>query len=133
MRRWISAGFKPNFSVLPKALRLKNYNWNEETFQEWPKIREKWLANGVIEPIKKEQAMVISPLYLKKEATKFRPIWDGRYVNQYITVPRIKYETLRDVRLMVSRGCKTIAFDLERGYHAISIAPEWRKYFTFEV
>ena len=52
-------------------------------------------------------------------------------MNSFIEVPRLKYETLRDVRLMLSEGCKSVAFDLKSGYHAISIEPESRKYFCF--
>ncbi len=29
-----------------------------------------------------------------------RPIWDGRFVNKFIHVPGVKYETLRDLSLM---------------------------------
>lgn len=38
------------------------------------------------------------------EADKYRPIWDGRFINKYINVPGVKYETLRDVGLMYEEG-----------------------------
>ncbi len=37
---------------------------------------------------------------MHEEKTKFRPIWDGRYINNFVSVPGVKYETLRDLSLM---------------------------------
>jgi hypothetical protein len=68
---------------------------------------------------------------MHEESNKFRPIWDGRYINSYISVPGVKYETLRDISLMYEPSMQCIAFDLKSGYHAVSLAEECRKYFCF--
>ena len=47
-------------------------------------VLPKWLTRGVITEVELADCQVVSPLYLKREETKYRPIWDGRYVNQYI-------------------------------------------------
>lgn len=65
------------------------------------------------------------------ESDKYRPIWDGRFINKFINVPGVKYETLRDVGLMYEEDMQSIAFDLKSGYHAVSLAEESRKYFCF--
>lgn len=67
------------------------------------------------------------------ETDKYRPIWDGRYLNQYIHVPGVKYETLRDVSLMYEEDMRSISFDLKSGYHAVSLAEECRHYFGFTI
>ena len=70
---------------------------------------------------------------MHEEPDKIRPIWDGRYINKFINVPNVKYDTLRDVSLMFEDGMKSVAFDLQSGYHAISLAEETRKYFCFNI
>lgn len=70
---------------------------------------------------------------MRQEKEKYRPIFDGRYINKYINCPKLKYETLKDIGLCREAGMKSLAFDLQSGYHAISLAPEIRKYFCFTI
>ena len=63
---------------------------------------------------------------MHEEENKFRPIWDGRFINQFIHVPGVKYETLRDISLMYESDMSSVAFDLKSGYHAVSLATECR-------
>ena len=70
---------------------------------------------------------------MHEEGDKFRPIWDGRYLNEFIKLPNCKYETLRNLQYMVEPGVRAIQFDLKSGYHAVSLAKEVREYFCFQV
>lgn len=74
---------------------------------------------------------MVCPLFMHEEKDKYRPIWDGRFINKFISVPGVKYETLRDLGLMLEKDMQCISFDLKSGYHAVNLAEESRCYFCF--
>ena len=94
-------------------------------------MEPQWLASGAVDVVSREECEVVCPMWMRKEPTKYRPIFDGRYLNSYVNVPTMKYEALRDLGLMCEAGMKSVAFDLKDGYHAINLAPEIRKYVCF--
>jgi hypothetical protein len=91
---------KGNFVSTPPEQIFPNYNWGKTQLKEWVTIEEKWLANGVIQKVERKDCHLVCAMYLKPEPTKWRPIFDGRPLNKHIQIPKLRYETLRDVRLL---------------------------------
>ena len=89
---------------------------------------------------------VVNPLSVA-EGKKLRLVLDLRYVNSFIECTRFKYEDLRTLSEIFESGFFFFTFDLESGYHHVSIVKHhqqllgfrWqfsdgvRRYFTFKV
>lgn len=89
---------------------------------------------------------VVNPLTVA-EGKKLRLVLDLRHVNQFVENTRFKYEDLRTLAEIFEAGFFFFTFDLESGYHHVSIVEHhqqllgfsWlfpdgkRRYFTFRV
>jgi hypothetical protein len=91
---------KTKFVSTPPAQIFPNYNWDKARQKEWEILEEKWLKSAVIRKVKREDCHLVCAMYLKEEPSKWRPIFDGRPLNKHIKIPKLRYETLRDVRLL---------------------------------
>jgi hypothetical protein len=57
------------------------------------------------------------------ESPKLRLVLDLRHVNTYLEAYNFKYENLDTVRKVFEEGYYFCSFDLNRGYHHISVNP----------
>ena len=64
-------------------------------------------------------------------SSKPRLILDLRYLNQFISVPKFKYEDIRCVRDLFEKGDYFFKFDIKSGYHHINILEAHQKYLAF--
>mmetsp|Transcript_27203 Transcript_27203/g.33009 ORF Transcript_27203/g.33009 Transcript_27203/m.33009 type:complete len:630 (+) Transcript_27203:1385-3274(+) len=63
---------------------------------------------------------------------KKRFIWNGRYVNSFLIVPKFKYEGLYMVPDLLERGGSMWSFDLLSGYYHVELHPDFHQYVAFE-
>ena len=70
-------------------------------------------------------------MWIRKEPTKYYIVFYGWYFNSYVHVPSMQYKALCDLGLMCETSMKSMAFDLDFGYHAINLAPEIHNYICF--
>ena len=62
------------------------------------------LEQGCYREVKRFEAHVISPLSVAHNGSKPRLILDLSYLNQFISVPKFKYEDIRSVRDLFEKG-----------------------------
>jgi hypothetical protein len=68
-----------------------------------------------------------------KPGGKWRLVIDLRHLNSFCLEFLTRFETLRKLKRMMAKGDWMISFDLQDGYHCISIHPDYRKYMTFQL
>ena len=76
---------------------------------------------------------IVNPLSVAVQRTKLRLILDCSFLNDYIEVPRFKYEDVIEGLNYFRKGCSMFKWDLKDGYHQILIHPEFRKYLGFKL
>ena len=89
------------------------------------------LDHGCIREVKRSEAHVISRLSVVHNGSKPRLILDLGYLNQFISVPKFKYEDIRCVRNLFEKGDYFFKFDIRSGYHHINILEAHQKYLAF--
>ena len=133
VKKWLSEGVSIPFISEPIPNELENYitNSEEEKFIDI-KLKE-YLAENYISKVT-EKPTCVSPLgcVLKKGNEKYRIITDMRYVNQYINVPKIRYEDLSDLPKVVKNNDLYAKVDLKDGFNNIFIKKDYRKFFGFK-
>ena len=133
VRKWIDEGVSIPFTVLPSPVDLPNYSLSheEELFVD-NKIKE-LLSRSCVSRVD-IKPVCVSPIGCtkKKGADKYRLITDMRYVNNYIEVPKTRYEDLSTLPEVVQNYDYFATVDLKDGFHHVSIKNEYRKFFGFK-
>jgi ribonuclease HI len=68
----------------------------------------------------------------KKGSAKFRLVWDGRPVNDYLVCPGFKYETLKQLPEWAQPHDYVFTTDLSAGYHHVDLAADAWPYVSFQ-
>ena len=82
----------------------------------------------------KDKPHVVSPLGVvpKAGSSKLRLIWDGRFVNKYVNIPDLTYESLSFLKEVLLPNDYMFSIDLKSGYHHLDIHPDCWKFLGFE-
>ncbi|CAI7890632.1 unnamed protein product [Closterium sp. NIES-54] len=105
----------PPFRDQNHAGVLKHTDFTRSAIQEL-------LTSGAAEVASSSSAVTcISPLNVAEQRNKCRLILDLRKVNQYLIVPKFKYEVLLRVAELAKPGDWMFSVDLKSGYHHIDI------------
>ena len=127
----IRDGYALPFVELPPRMEMVNhksaFDENEFVMQQ---IEELLLA-GCITEVSHSEVHVLSPLGVVKNSVKKRLILDLRYVNNFLHVPKFKYEDIRTARDIFSLGNWFFKFDYKSGYHHVDIFPTHQKFLGF--
>ena len=75
----------------------------------------------------------VNPLSVAVQRTKNRLILDCSYLNNYIEIPKIKYEGHDTAFNYFQKGGYMFSFDLRDGYYHVNIAPEFKTYLGFSI
>jgi hypothetical protein len=76
----------------------------------------------------------VAPAFVVVQSSgKRRVVVDFDKLNKETLKSAFRYETLQSLRHLAKRGDWAISFDLEDGFHAISIHLDDRKYFTISI
>ena len=89
------------------------------------------LERGYIKEINHSEARIISLLSVADNGDKLRLILDLRYLNSFISVPKFKYEDIRNIKNMFNKGDFFFKMDIKSGYHHINILEEHQKFLCF--
>ncbi|GJP82308.1 hypothetical protein CLOP_g12561 [Closterium sp. NIES-67] len=76
--------------------------------------------------------MCVSPLNVVEQRDKCRLILDLRKVNNYLDIPKFKYEGLNRVAELIRPGDWMFSIDLKSGYHHVEIHPSCWKFSGFQ-
>ena len=91
----------------------------------------KGLLKSGCKEIDEFEAHVISPLSVVHKSTKPRLILDLSYLNQFLTVPKFKFEDIRSVKDLFQKGDYFFKCDIHKGYYHINIFEPHVKYLAF--
>ena len=131
--RYIQEGVYIPFHSIPPVSEVENHNLHhEEKLFVNSKLNE-YLEKGYISQVSVKPICISAIGCAKKKGPeKFRLINDMRVVNQYINVPKVRYEDLSLLPDTVKRHDLYASIDLKDGFNQIPIKPEFRKYFGFK-
>ena len=108
---------------------------NNKSFFE----HEEFAIKSILELVEKgkvelvsEKPHIVNPLSVAVQRNKNRLILDCSHLNQFVEVPKFKYEDVKEALNYFEKGCHMIKWDLKNGYHQIKIHPEFRKYLGFK-
>ena len=107
----------------PNKKLLKNHSSALRNFasQEIAKL----LKSGALVNVNESDLSVCSPLGVVTNASGTqRLILDLRYINKHLRVSKFKYEDIRTVCDLFSKGDRFFKFDYTSGYHHVEIYPE---------
>ena len=130
---WIKEGVYIPFKQPPQECDLPNHKLNKEEESFIDKKVNELLTNSYISKVI-QKPVCVTPIgcVKKKSADKFRLINDMRIVNQYIDVPKVRYEDLSCLPDIVKENDWFGSVDLKDGFHNVKIKSQYRKYFGFK-
>ena len=133
VQKWLEEGVTIPFITNPPPSELDNHRLNTEEGKFIDGKIKEYLNSGCISRVL-EKPVCVSPIGCtsKKGEEKYRFINDMRYVNQYIEVPKIRYEDLSHLPNVIKNNDLYASIDLKDGFHHVPIKQEVRKYFGFK-
>ena len=127
---WNERGQPARAAFKNQATALKEKEFVSEAVQ-------KLIATGAAYKVRK-RPHIVSPIGVAyrevdpNKPLKKRLIFNGRYLNRHLVIPKFKYESLSMVRdLLVPSGYMWY-FDLTAGYHHVDVHEDFHKYLGFE-
>ncbi|KAK3243856.1 hypothetical protein CYMTET_46510 [Cymbomonas tetramitiformis] len=64
---------------------------------------------------------------------QWRLVVDFRWLNQWCVKNRVKMETLKKLRRLAKPGDWCFSFDLQDGFHALGIHPDFQRFMQFDL
>lgn len=120
------------FSSKPPPFSNSNPEWTpDETIYWRDHLLPKLLQEGAIRPLTRPTQWVSSSRLEPKRSGGFRHLVDLRPINEFIQVPRVKYETLASLPALARSGDGGVCVDMLSGYYALGIAPEFQDFLCF--
>ena len=115
----------PDYEIENHGSFLKHHEFAIDTISSL-------LSKGRIEIVEKRPKLV-NPLHVVVQRLKNRLILDCSKLNEYIIVPKIKYENHEVAFQFFKKGVFMFSYDLKDGYHHLLIHPEFRDYLGFKL
>ena len=118
---WIQIGYKLPLQYLPDPYSQSNHTSALSHHSFVTEAVSQLLINRCVRKVD-EKPYVCSPLSVVQNAEgKLRLVLNLRYLNQFLTQVKFKYEDLRVALLMFTREDFLFKFDLKSGYHHLDI------------
>ena len=123
--RWVTSiirdGYALPFVELSPAKEMENHKsaWDEKQFVA--EQIEELLLSGCIREVSLSETEVVSPLGVVTNSVKKRQILDLRYVNNFLRIPKFKFENIQTARDIFMLGDWFFKFDYKSGYHHVDI------------
>jgi len=133
---WVQRGVRIKFVRRPPEsfhLGKSLYQLTPPQQLWWEKERARLLEAGAWEPAQCRRFVSKAFLVPKPGVNSWRLVLDLRYINSFCAAYRMRMETLKKLQRLMTGGEWMASFDLRDGFYALGIAPEHRKYFTFQV
>ena len=128
----IREGYALPFVEVPEPAEFSN-NASERRYSDFVTSEiSQLLSSGRIREVSRNDIHTINPLSVADKGDKLRLILDLRHINQFLRVPKIKFEDIRTIRDLFQLGDYFFKFDIESGYHHTDVLPEHQKYLGFK-
>ena len=131
---WIEEGvlIQWKHGLPPGAFHLGETQLGPEEARGWEMLKSHYLLTGAIKPATCQKYASRAFLIPKKDGG-YRLIVDVRHLNSFCHPLKCRYETLKVLSRLASQGSWMISFDIQDAFHALSIHPSHRQYFTFQL
>lgn len=130
------AGYKIPFDKMPRQLAPPpEPNLSELERKDHRTAINDLLLKGAISKCKTEKGEYLSPYFLRKKPSgEHRFILNLKKLNQFLTAPHFKMESLKNAIKLIERNDHMATIDIKDSYFLIPIAKQHRKFlkFTFE-
>jgi len=94
---------------------------------------EKLLQEGAISKVQKSELFLISPVFtVPKSNGKRRMVVDLRVLNDHMTIPHFKMESIDVAMALMEKDCFMITWDLKSGFHHMKLTLNAAKWVGFE-
>lgn len=136
MLDWIQQGVRVQWQQGPPRPFHHGISRLDPDAQEWWRSEsQRYRATGALEPATStdyvSRAFVVPKTNSSGQRTGWRLVVDLRHINQHCVSMNCRYETLKTLRSYARKNDYMISWDLQDGYHHLSIHPDDRKFFTF--
>lgn len=133
----IEHGYRFNFRSKPPTPRPAAPLFHGTPAQMADLTRQllEWQRCAVIEPDLSQPTRRVASLLFpvpKKDSVEFRWCHDLRYLNDWLKVSQVKYETVESVRQMIRKGDFMTSIDLKSAYSHVLIDPKHRDFLCFD-
>ncbi|KAK3258501.1 hypothetical protein CYMTET_32458 [Cymbomonas tetramitiformis] len=134
--QWITHGVKLRWKRKPPPLFDHGVSLRDATRQQqvWLDAeKERLLENGAWTRATRRSHVSRAFLVPKPGTNKWRLVVDFRWLNQWCVKNRVKMETLKKLRRLAKPGDWCFSFDLQDGFHALGIHPDFQKFMQFDL
>ena len=131
LKSWINEGVSIPFAQIPEPCAFGNPNCSEDEENFIDSKLTKLLNKSFISKVN-HQPHCVTPIRCtpkKNSIDKYRLINNMRHVNQFINVPKMRYEDLSHLPNIMRKYDLFASIDLKDGFHHIKIKKEFRTYF----
>ncbi|GLC45842.1 hypothetical protein PLESTM_001788800 [Pleodorina starrii] len=133
---WVLFGFSLRWlekTGPPAPIHLRNHASATEQSAFVDAAIEELIATGAARAVNHQPRCVL-PLGVvpKKGTTKFRLIYDARYINEHLQVPSFMYESLATLGDTLERDDYMFTVDLKSGYHHVDMHESAWEFLGFE-
>ncbi|KAK3247101.1 hypothetical protein CYMTET_43392 [Cymbomonas tetramitiformis] len=134
--QWITHGVKLRWKRGPPPPFDHGVSLRDATRQQqvWLDAeKERLLENGAWTRATRRSHVSRAFLVPKPGTNKWRLVVDFRWLNQWCVKNRVKMETLKKLRRLAKPGDWCFSFDLQDGFHALGIHPDFQKFMQFDL
>ncbi|KAK3250327.1 hypothetical protein CYMTET_40288 [Cymbomonas tetramitiformis] len=134
--QWITHGVKLRWKRGPPPPFDHGVSLRDATRQQqvWLDAeKERLLQNGAWTRATRRSHVSRAFLVPKPGTIKWRLVVDFRWLNQWCVKNRVKMETLKKLRRLAKPGDWCFSFDLQDGFHALGIHPDFQRFMQFDL
>ena len=140
---WISHGIRipflrgppPKFYIPSPPMSAAQRRWVLEV--EAPRMFKagawEWSTASANDSHVSPHFLVAKKDWIKNETQPWRFILNCVFLNTFVQERKMRYETLEDISRFFRQDDFAFSWDLQDGFHHLSIHPSDRKYFTFDL
>lgn len=131
---WIAEGFPLRWVDQPPAPRYMRNHPSALQHHSFVTTAVAELVKTHVVSVVHTRPLVVSPLGVvpKRGESKYRLIFDGRYINDHLVIPTFKYETLSCIPDWAQLGDYCFTVDLTAGFHHLELHPDSIPYMGFQ-
>ncbi|KAK3237305.1 hypothetical protein CYMTET_52609 [Cymbomonas tetramitiformis] len=134
--QWITHGVKLRWKRGPPLPFDHGVSLRDATRQQQAWLdaeKERLLQNGAWTRATRRSHVSRAFLVPKPGTNKWRLVVDFRWLNQWCVKNRVKMETLKKLRRLAKPGDWCFSFDLQDGFHALGIHPDFQRFMQFDL
>ncbi len=131
--QWIVNSVPLPLHNVPRLQVLQNHHLDDLQAAFLDEEIARLLREKAIRLLGSEEKAMISPLgVVTKKNSKFQPIVDMRFINEFFNVPKFKFEGLNELATMVKEGDWSATIDFWDGFQHVKVHPNHQHLLGFK-